>query len=479
MGKMLFAPLLQLMLFFCCAMAQEEARSQQPREDTNSPTEAKGTVVLSEDDSNVEDSRRPASEGSDLLFRLKFQKHFEAPIADLSQRVYHELTKTETGNFVFSPLSLHSALTLLLLGSEDKTETEKEVLLMLGSITNREYLKEAYRQLVSSYQQQTTFSYNNRVWVDKKFNLNPEYVKEAYDYLGTNTTALRFEDVSATLEAINQWVKEATGGQIPTALEDIDRNVQLLLANAIYLKEEWKVAFSDVDAQDVPLTNQTFKLGGSQGDARVDMMETPHELNFTYAKIRLPHDDLLADIVTLPYKNTDFAMQIILPNKAHGGDGLALLEDEIGDIIARDRTAEVKTKNVTEETFNIFAQYQEQRWRESFLRMPKFRVASRFDAADIFQRMNLTRVFSDQAELGRLSTDASNLNVDSIKHAAIVEVDKEGTEAAAATVVQITFLSAVSTEPWVVDRPFMFVVRDMRHNIPVLVGRVTNPANLV
>lgn len=484
---MLFPPWLHLLLLSITMVMGEEEKDRTtgqakeefilPQNTVEANTVDKGQTSLLSNILEAEPTSGSEAAPQPEDNKIWWTENIEEAIADLSQRFYHELSRTEPENFVFSPLSLHSALSLLLLGTSPETETSEEVQKMLGSIINPDFLKKAYKRLVEFYKKQPTFLYDNHVWVDERFNLNPTYVEEVGQYLGTNTTRLRFADKAAALNTINGWVSRATGGRVKTALDDIASDAQLYLANAIYLKEKWKTVFDKVDPRK---NSNLFKLRGD-ATVKVNMMEATRR-SVAYAKFSMPSDEFKPhEMFTIPYENEDFALQIILPNKEYGGNGLTMLEEQIDYVIKRDLSTAVTTTNTTN-TLNVFSQPKDQtwNWRQLDLRMPQFKVASKFDAANVFKRMNLTRVFSGESELEKISTDNSSLRVESIAHAALIEVDREGTVAAAATVIEISFLSAADFDlTVVVDRPFIFTVRDMVNNIPILVGRVTNPATTV
>ena len=110
--------------------------------------------------------------------------------------------------------------------------------------------------------------------------------------------------------------------------------------------------------------------------------------------------------------------------------------------------------------------------------MPKFKVKSKFDAAEALKGMGAEEVFTAGAELDKIA-DGGPLGVGKIIHEAVVEISKEGTEGAAATGIELVLLSGSFgvQKNIVLDRPFIFIVQDRVNNIPVLVGRVKNPSD--
>ena len=107
--------------------------------------------------------------------------------------------------------------------------------------------------------------------------------------------------------------------------------------------------------------------------------------------------------------------------------------------------------------------------------MPKFKVKTKFDAAEALQSFGAKDVFTSGAELDKIASGGP-LGVGKVIHEAVVEVTKEGTEGAAATGIEIVLFSLGLQKNIVLDRPFIFIVQDRMNNIPVLVGRVRNPS---
>ena len=175
----------------------------------------------------------------------------------------------------------------------------------------------------------------------------------------------------------------------------------------------------------------------------------------------------LLEVVTIPYKNDNFEMQIIIPQKAKG---FRILENEM----------KLKEAKDDKSSFNLFKTLKNESFEyieDVSLKMPKFKVKSKFDAADALQSLGAKDVFTSGAELDKIASGGP-LRVGKVVHEAVVEVSKEGTEGAAATGVEIVLFSASFglQKNIVLDRPFIFIVQDRVNNIPVLVGRVKNPS---
>ena len=194
--------------------------------------------------------------------------------------------------------------------------------------------------------------------------------------------------------------------------------------------------------------------------------------NATYGEIKIFQNEVV-EVVSLPYKNDLFEMQIILPkNKVQ----FSRMERKMKRSNHRDLT---ETQNGY---FNIFSSKKnevidelKEGIEEVYLRLPTFQVRSDLDVVDSLEKLGAKKAFQAGAELTELGSGP--LSVSKISHTALLEVSKEGTEGAAATGAEIVLLSAAINDRLdiVVDRPFIFVVEDKRNKIPVLVGRVMDP----
>jgi len=175
-----------------------------------------------------------------------------------------------------------------------------------------------------------------------------------------------------------------------------------------------------------------------------------------------------ATFLTIPYINRQFEMQIILPNGDRSeGKGLAILEDYIKENSKRDKHNDHNIFQSPKQTFDDVEDVR--------LVMPKFSVSTKFDASKYLKSLGVNQIFKE-AELEKL-VSGSQVAVSNILHKAVVKVDKDGTEGAAATGVGLVLLSGSFGRNLDVDvnKPFIFIVQDKKNNIPVLVGRVKNP----
>jgi serpin B len=388
-------------------------------------------------------------------------------ISDFTMDFYGKLAESEQyqeRNFVFSPLSLHSAMTFLYLGATADSQTYVELRESMGILTDPMDILTKYNNITTFYNNKTNFQYGNRLWMSEEFDIKDKFNDAMKQYLDVDATLVNFTD-DVTVDEVNEWVSNITEGKISELVQDFSDNTMMYIANALHFKEKWFVPFEDAVDKD-------FYAINTQGSAeRVDaeMMTAESESLFRYGRLKTRRRRDV-EVVTLPYADEGFEMRIILPDEKQR-NALTILEHEMVD--GKGRWGE-------EEVFNpFFLNYIDVNGDNLNLtvNMPAFGINSKIDAADVLRAMGVTAIFSD-AELGVLTS--SRLAVSQIVHKAVVDVNKNGTEGAAATGIGLVLHSGGPTRVKTVNvnRPFIFVIHDVINNIPVLVGRVLDPREL-
>jgi serpin B len=396
------------------------------------------------------------------------RRQFTQSMEKFTQSIYLDAAeKNPNSNFVFSPLSIHSALTMLYLGTTTNSTTEQELKDAMGMIASKETVQCGYKSIVDVYNQEKNFKYANKFWLQQGYDVNPNFKQKVEKVLNSGAENINF-NAEDSVDLVNSWVATMTNQKIKKMVEEFSSNTVLYLANALYFKEEWLVPFDDVNYDDTPLTGN-FET--PTGPKEVGMIQQINS-NATYGEIKI-HSDELVEVVSIPYKNDLFEMQIILPkNKVQ----FSRMEEKMKLSNKRDLTAtETGYFNMFSSKKNEVIDELKEDISEVYLRLPTFQVRSDLDVVDSLKKLGAKKVFQAGAELAELGTGP--LSVSKISHTALVEVSKEGTEGAAATGAEIVLLSSAFNDRLdiVVDRPFIFVVEDKKNKIPVLVGRVMDP----
>ena len=364
------------------------------------------------------------------------------------------LVAAKPGNAFFSPHSITSALALARAGAAGETATQMDAVLHLPP-----QAPAAYRALVTAlttipeieeYSEkgpQKTPAYGlsiaNGLFVRKGFALVEAFRATVADDFKAELRELDFAKGSEARDAINGWVAQKTKDRIkdivPAGLPPSD--TRLLLANAIHFKAQWAEPFPESATADGPFTVSPGKDVVAKRMKRRDRMayaETP-----------------TAQWLEILYRGGDTSMIVILPKSKDGIDGL--VTSLTGDAVAT-AVATLATQRVA-------------------LELPKFSFTATLDVAVPLKALGMTAAFEPtKADFSGIAAD--KLFVGAVLHKAFVAVDEKGTEAAAATVVRMT-LSAAPAEnapiPFVVDHPFLFLIRHRVTGEILFVGRVQDP----
>lgn len=222
--------------------------------------------------------------------------------------------------------------------------------------------------------------------------------------------------------------------------ESINEFTVLVVVNAIYFKGDWADKFDAIDTSKRPFHTTATKT------VTVDMMFKEFKKT-KYDQI----DELDCSVLVLPYKGKELSMLILLPNKV---DGLPALEKRL------------TAANLMEISSTIFP-------TDVDVSLPKFKLESTFQLSDCLAELGMSDVFSDKADLSGMSQ--SGLYVSDVIHKAYVDVNEEGTEAAAATAAVVSFNSMPIKRTFRADHPFLFVLQDNRSGVPLFIGRFVAP----
>jgi serpin B len=357
-----------------------------------------------------------------------------------------------SGNLVFSPVSIATALRLVLLGARGETAAQVTSALHLASPDDAGPGLRAVSAILGDLAAgELTLRAPNTVWVQSGLPLEPGFTAA----LATAAAvALRDADFRRAAEQarqeINQFIWDQTEDKISDLLSPgvIDAGTSLVLASAVYLKAAWARPFPAGATQDAPFHPDP----GPQ--ITVPTMRVRARLRY------LRGDGFQA--VELPYAGTRLAMVIVLPDGPPGpgsGDPASRIGNpasRLGGVLAG-----LAPRQVT-------------------LALPRFRVTSGFALRPVLAALGMPLAFTPEADFSGITT-AERLRIDEVVHKAYIDVNEEGTEAAAATAVVMTASARImDPEPpveLIVDRPFLFAITDPRSGLPLFLGRVTDPAS--
>jgi serpin B len=359
-------------------------------------------------------------------------------------KLFKEIVEAEPdANIFISPLSVSMALGMTLNGADGETQTAMEQTLEFASMTTDE-INRSYQSLIELLTQldpRVVFDIANSIWYREGMNFEQEFIDRNTTYFDALVQALDFED-PRSVDTINNWVKENTDGKIPQIIEEITDELVMFLINAIYFNGTWTYEFDKEQTQD-----DFFTLpDGSQKTCK--MMIQTNEFNY------LENDDFQA--IDLPYGDGEFRMTILLPKPTRHLDGLI---------------AEFDEGNWND-------------WQHSFskdsvtLQLPKFKLEYEIKLNDVLSALGMGIAFDRwQADFTGMYKPGGTY-ISFVKHKTFLEVDEEGTEAAAATVVAIGIVSAQPPRQMKfmrVDRPFLFVIRENHSGTLLFMGKIVAP----
>ncbi len=345
-------------------------------------------------------------------------------------------------NLFFSPLSISAAFGMVYAGAAGDTATAMEEVLAIG--LDDDTFHPLFGTLLGDLESErrcspVELSIANKVFAQEDFPFHEEYLDLVADAYDAPVETLDFSDSQGATDHVNHWVSDETRDNIPQILDSLDPYTVLVLANAIYMKADWAEPFEEERTTSDPVT----LVSGEEVD--VDTMHGTIEARWGLIEG--------GQIVEIPYEGDELAMVIVLPDEDVGLEGLedGLTAEGASDAIDTLGGAEVN------------------------LSMPKFELRTRLDLLPPLSELGLGELFSpESADLSAMSDE--ELYVSAAVHEAWVEVDEEGTEAAAATVVGVSTTSA-SPQPVevVVDHPFLVLIQDTVTGSTLFMGRVVDP----
>ena len=363
--------------------------------------------------------------------------------SDFGFQLLKELTRAKPHENVFiSPYSISSVLQMVNTGA--RGQTRQELNQVLGTVGwSDPSLYAAYQHLNQSIRSQTNVILNiaNAMWYRAGAQLNPEFAQVNQKYFGATLEALDFSSANSA-KVMNDWAAQNTQGRIQTIITPpISGNTAIVLANAIYFKGIWQVPFDAKQTR--PRTFHPF----NGNPAPVAMMQQTR--SFRYVET----DGFQA--VQLPYAGGELAMEILLPQK----------NSSLGTMIAK-LDAGLWEKDV-------LADLQE---RRGTVILPRFTLRYGAELKQPLSALGVHSALTANADFSGMSS--SRLFLSEIKHQSFVEVNEQGTEAAAVTT-GIVAMTAYRNEPppfqMTVDRPFVFCISDLRTRSVLFLGVVNNP----
>ena len=340
-------------------------------------------------------------------------------------------------NVFVSPLSASFSLGMAMNGAANQTLDEMRSALQFGSASTAE-INAGYKSLVAlltSLDPTVTMTVANSIWYRKDFPFNQSFLDDGANYFGASIKPLDFNDASGSLSAINGWVNTQTKGKIPSIIDQIEPANVMFLINAIYFKGSWRTKF------DANLTI-TAPFHAAGGDQSARLMHREGKMSYT--------ETSAFQAVELPYGDSAFTMVVVLPKQ---GSSVESLASSLDATVLQSVTSSLRTAEV-----DLF--------------IPKVKISFARSLIPDLKKLGMLVAFTDGADFTRMSTRGRELYISQVKHKAYVDINEEGTEAAAVTSTGISVTSAPLTTTMRVDRPFVFLIRERRSGTVLFMGKV-------
>ena len=340
-------------------------------------------------------------------------------------------------NILISPLSISTALAMTYQGAGTTTKEAMAGVLGYTGIEDAK-LKESYQNLIpylNGLDDKVELNISNSLWVREGEELKEDFLTANKDSFKASVTPLDFNKANAP-DQINQWVSEATNKKIDKIINSpLPSDTIMYLINAIYFKGDWAEQFDSKNT-----AKAQFRAGNGSTNEVMMMSRTG---KVEYGK----GGDFQA--VRLPYGKGKAAMYCILPEK----------DQTINDFIATLDTG--RWKGIKESI----------RERDEVnLQLPRFKLEYGIrNLNDSLTALGMGEAFTDKADFSGIG---DNVCISRVLHKAVIEVNEEGSEAAAATAVEIRPTSAAEPLAFIADRPFLFVIADDQTGTILFMGKV-------
>ncbi|XP_013855174.1 leukocyte elastase inhibitor [Austrofundulus limnaeus] len=369
---------------------------------------------------------------------------------DFALELFRTLSRADaTGNLFLSPLSISSALAMVYLGARGNTAAQMSKALSFSSGEDIHAGFQTLNDNINSPSASYILKLANRLYGEKTFNFLPKFLQETEKFYQATLEAVDFMGSSEDCRVqINSWVEQQTENKIKDLLKPgmVDSMTRLALVNAIYFKGNWMNRFDAANTKEMP-----FKVNQNETKT-VQMMYQMKKLPYNY----IP--DLELQILELPYVEDELSMFVLLPAAAtDGSDPLLKLEKEL----TQERLNEWTNRA------NMDVQ------SEVLVHLPKFKLEEEYVLNEPLATLGMTDVFSDKADLSAMNGEGG-LFLSTVAHKAFVEVNEEGTEAAAATAGIVSFCM-LREEHFTADHPFLFFIRHNKTKSILFFGRFSSP----
>ncbi|XP_065768901.1 serpin B9-like isoform X2 [Muntiacus reevesi] len=351
-----------------------------------------------------------------------------------------------SGNVFFSPVSLSSVLAMVLLGA--RGDTAAQVAQALSLNTEKDFHQD-FQQLLAELNKpdaQYLLTTANRIFGEKTYEFLSTFKESCLRFYYAELEQLSFaEAAEPSRKQINAWVSKKTEGKITELLpaNSISAETKLILVNTVYFKGRWSETFDKEYTREMP-----FRINQKE--------QRPVQMMFQDGVFRLARiHEVQAQVLELPYADEELSMLVLLPN-----DHVPLSSVE---------------KHLTWEKFLAWTQPNSMKKTQVEVFLPKFKLEMTYDMVSVLHGLGVVDAFqSGRADFSAMSA-SEGLCLSALAHKSVVEVDEEGTEAAAASAMLQVDSCMVNQPRFCADHPFLFFIRHNGSRSTLFCGRFSSP----
>nr|XP_022300587.1 serpin B6-like [Crassostrea virginica] len=348
-------------------------------------------------------------------------------------------------NVFYSPFSISTALAMVHLGAKADTVKEMDHVLHFSKLGKGIHAAfGSYLEFLSKETGDLSLKTANRIYQSIRFPPEESFLKECAQHFNSTAEVVDFSKSEAASSAINTWVSQQTEGSIKdlVSASSLDFRTFMILINAIYFKGDWNSKFKKQNTQKMEFKNV-------KGNFMTNVMHQKAAFRFGY----MP--DLQLNALELPYKGKRLSMLILLPMAI---DGISNLEQNLSEVLLTDVVSKL-----TEKTVKVY--------------LPKFKMDTSFQLKSHLVTLGMPSAFDEnKADFSGIDKN-KNVYLSEVFHKAFVEVNEEGTIAAAATKVVVKTRSVQIIPEFRADHPFLFFIRDSVNDVTLFAGRFYQPTD--
>ena len=349
---------------------------------------------------------------------------------------------TRNSNVILSPLSVMTGLSMLSLGAKSTTAQEiRKAITRSLSLPKLARGMDSLRRISNTADRLTTA---DRIWPKQGTQLNKEFIQKVRYVFRTAVEAVDFDQESAARQRINEWASNATNGEIDEVVPPgfLSASTRMILTDAIYFKGEWK---SEFKAKETKCTR--FHACDPCASTAVDMMSQTGNFPYRYSR-----KDRVA-VLEMPYRGDNVSMFVLLPDDCAS---MNALQANMNGAKIRELISDLTSQRLD-------------------VRFPRFQLNYRASLAKTLRRMGIRSAFTAGVADFSGIDGTRNLYVSDAVHEAVINVDEEGTKAAAVMMTGLQARMMIHTPEFRADRPFLFVIVDKRSNATLFAGRIADP----